>query len=114
MAVGKELEAEIEALRKKRDDVVRSHAIGLKAKLAIISPVDTGELRRSWNEPTPIPKGWRITNHAPHAVIIDGGRRTIKTKKGNPKTIGSEFLPKGYKPHVKQSNKELNEKLKKL
>lgn len=113
MGVGKQLEDEINEILKKRDKVIKEHVVGFYGILKDESPVDTGELKLSWNMPKRIPKGWRTTNHAPHAVIIDGGRRKVRTKLGNMKEIGSVDLPDGYAPLIEDSDKELNEKLKK-
>lgn len=109
--VGKQLEDEFKQLLTKRNEVIKSHVLDLKEELVAESPVDTGELRQSWNTPIQISKGWRITNHAPHAVIIDGGRRWEKTKLGNMKELGSVDLPDGYDPTVQASDKRLNAKL---
>lgn len=100
---------------KNRDEAVRTGVLELHNELQLVSPVDTGELRESWQPPKQVnPFTWEIRNPAPHAYIIDGGRRQVPTKLGNMKWIGSKKLPHGYQPTVLKYNDLINNLLRKI
>jgi hypothetical protein len=101
-----EIEKEFSNILKKRDVAVRRGALRLYDRLVFASPVDTGELKQSWQAPIQIVGGWQVYNIAPHAIIIDGGRRNL-----NGEVVGSEQLPLGFTPIVDEVGKELQEEL---
>ena len=76
MGFENDLKKEYEALLKKRNNVVRTGAISLQGDLVTNTPIDTGELRDSWQPPEKLGTlSWRIANIAPYAYIIDGNVR---------------------------------------
>ena len=114
MSFENDFKKEYEALLKKRNNVVRMGAISLKGDLQTNTPVDTGELRDSWQPPEKLGTlSWRIANIAPYAYIIDGGRRQVMMN-GKLKWIGSEQLPNGFSPIVKEFEKKLQKELDKI
>lgn len=108
MGVSDDIMREFEAIKEKRDSVVGSAAFNLQSDLVQASPVDTGELRQSWQPASPVTNGWEIRNIAPHALVIDGGRRVDP----DGKTRGSEQLPYGYQPIIEEADRELTKQLK--
>jgi hypothetical protein len=114
MSFSSELENEIAELARKRNTVLKKVATKLYTNLVEASPEDTGELKRGWQPPVEISTmTFLIANIAPHALIIDGGRRQIPFN-GKLKWIGSERLKQGYKPIVDRAEKTLNGELQKL
>lgn len=114
MAFSDDIRKEFEAIQKKRDVVVKTGAVSLFGDLQVNTPVDTGELRDSWQAPERItPLNWRISNIAPHAYVIDGGRRQAIVK-GTMKWIGSEQLPKGFQPIIDKFEPKLQRELDKI
>jgi len=111
MSFGDDIGREFEAINKKRDRIIKSAALNLHGDLVSASPVDSGELKQSWQLPRQISKTkWIITNIAPHAIIIDGGRRFVPTENGQ-KEIGSEQLSKGFSPIIEITEKALTRAL---
>lgn len=101
--------SEFEEIEKKKDDIVLSVAIELRAELVKSTPVDSGNLKASW---TPIKKtndGYIFSNTAIYATIIFDGRRTVRGK-----TYGSEQLPEGIAPLLEKYNGILQRKLKEI
>lgn len=114
MAFSDDLKKEFKAIQKKRDVVVKTGAVSLFGDLQVNSPVDTGELRDSWQPPERLGLlNWRISNIAPHAYVIDGGRRQAIVK-GTMKWIGSEQLPKGFQPIIDKFEPKLQRELDKI
>lgn len=114
MSFSSDLEKEIAELARKRNLVLKQTAVKLFGDLREGSPVDSGELRTSWQPPIEISTmTFMIANIAPHALIIDGGRRQVPFN-GGVKWIGSEQLPNGFKPIVDRAEQTLNRELKKL
>lgn len=114
MSFGDEIDKEFKALLKKRDRLVKSASLNLFNNLVKVSPSDTGELRKSWQLPERMGTlSWRITNIAPHAIIIDGGRREVVVN-GKMKEIGSKQLEDGFKPTVDETKKKLQKEFNKL
>lgn len=127
MSFEDQLKAEHAQIIAKRDDVVKTMAVQLFGDLQVVSPVGEnrpsrpwkrspnrmtksyqgGELRQSWQPPEKIIGGWKITNIAPHASTIDGGRRQIGGK-----WYGSEQLMNGFEPTVLEAERVLNQELK--
>ena len=86
---------------------------GVKA-LSAATPVDTGELRDSWQPPERLGLlNWRISNIAPHAYVIDGGRRQAMVN-GTIRWVGSEQLPKGFQPIIDEFEPKLQRELDKI
>jgi len=106
MTFEQQIEAEHKRIIKERDTVIKTMAVRLWEDLKVVSPVDSGELRNSWEAPKQIIGGWSISNFAPHAIVIDGGRRTEGGK-----TLGSEQLPDGYAPTVIRAETDMNKAL---
>ena len=114
MGFSDDLKKEFEAIQKKRDVVVKNGAVSLFGDLQVNTPVDTGELRDSWQAPERItPLNWRISNIAPYAYVIDGGRRQAVVN-GVTKWIGSEQLPNGFDPVIKAFEPKLQRELDKI
>jgi len=114
MSFGDDIGREFEAINKKRDRIIKSAALNLHGDLVSASPVALvkgGELKQSWQLPRQISRTkWIITNIAPHAIIIDGGRRFVPTANGQ-KEIGSEQLSKGFSPIIEITEKALTRAL---
>lgn len=106
MTFEQQIEAEHQRILKERDTVIKTMAVRLWEDLKVVSPVDSGELRRSWEPPQKIVGGWSISNFAPHAIVIDGGRRTE-----NGRTLGSENLRDGFEPTVRRAETDMNKAL---
>ena len=114
MGFSDDLKKEFEAIQKKRDVAVKTGAVSLFGDLQVHTPVDTGELRDSWQPPEKLGVlNWRISNIAPHAYVIDGGRRQA-TVGGTVKWVGSEQLPKGFQPIIDEFEPKLQRELDKI
>ena len=114
MGFSDDLKKEFEAIQKKRDVVVKTGAVSLFGDLQVSTPVDTGELRDSWQPPEKLGVlNWRISNIAPYAYVIDGGRRQASVN-GTVKWIGSEQLPNGFDPVIKAFEPKLQRELDKI
>lgn len=134
MAFSDDIKKEFAQILKKRDNVVKTGAVSLFGDLVENSPVGEnvpsrpwirnpnkmtksyqgGELRDSWQPPERLGLlNWRISNIAPHAYVIDGGRRQAIVK-GTMKWIGSEQLPKGFQPIVDKFEPKLQRELDKI
>ena len=108
--IGKEFE---EKALKRVEHTVKSASLNLQGDLVEASPVDTGELRISWQMPERLDRfKWKIANIAPHAEIIDGGRRMV-TVDGKQKEIGSHQLPYGFRPIIDETEQALQKEFKK-
>lgn len=105
-----QVKREFEKIASKKNDAIERNVIALQGELIESSPVDTGELKRSWQEPVREDNKWTISNIAPHAVTIDQGRRTAFIY-GTRTAIGSEQLPDGYTPIVKNRERKLQKDL---
>ncbi len=109
MSFQDDMKREMERISKERDDVLQSAALELYTAVVEASPVDTEELKSSWELPVKVdPNTYVIRNIAPHGIIIDGGRRVDS----DGVMRGSEQLPNGYGPIVKQFENRLNRMLK--
>ena len=106
MTFEQQIEAEHKRILKERDTVIKTMAVRLWGDLIEVSPLDTVELKGSWEPPKKIVGGWSISNYAPHVFIIDGGRRME-----NGKMYGSERLPDGYEPTVRRAETDMNKAL---
>ena len=123
MSLEEDIKKEYNKIQIKNGKVVASMAIELLGVLQEASPVGQypagsgrvgGELRRSWQSPVQLGRfSWRVSNVAPHAVIIDGGRREAVVN-GTARMIGSEQLPKGYDPIIKEFEKKLQQAVNKV
>lgn len=114
MSFSDQIGKEFDELREKRlDNAVKASALNLYGDLVKASPVDTGELRAGWQLPKQTGKRkWVIRNIAPHAYVIDGGRREIPFRDGV-KMVGSEQLPTGFRPVIEVTEKALQRKFNK-
>lgn len=108
MTFEQQIEAEHKRILAQRDEAVKEASLDMYSSVVEASPVDSGELRTSWQTPEKIPDGYIVSNIAPHAYIIDGGRRLD----GDGVVRGSEQLPDGYKPIIKEVEARLNKRLK--
>lgn len=114
MGFSDDINKEFAQILKKRDNVVKTGAVSLFGDLEENTPVDTGELRDSWQAPEKLGLlNWRISNIAPYAYIIDGGRRQAVVN-GVTKWIGSEQLPNGFDPVIKAFEPKLQRELDKI
>jgi len=114
MGFGDDIGKEFAKIEKKRDHLIKSATVNLRSDLIEVSPEDQGELKASWEQPKQIGKyKWVITNIAPHALIIDDGRRPVHIN-GKDKWVGSERLPYGYSPTIEITEKALDKEFKKL
>ena len=114
MSLEEDIKKEYNKIQTKNGKVVASMVINLAGVLMEASPVDSGELRLSWLPPQKLGLfSWRISNVAPHAIIIDGGRREAVVN-GTARMIGSEQLPKGYDPIVEAFEKKLQQAVNKV
>ena len=135
MGFSDDLKKEFEAIQKKRDVVVKTGAVSLFGDLQECTPVaenvpsrpwlrnpnkktksyQGGQLRDSWQPPERLGLlNWRISNIAPYAYVIDGGRRQIVTKKGTAKWVGSEQLPNGFDSVIQAFEPKLQRELDKI
>ena len=79
-----------------------------------MSRESTGELRDSWQPPERLGLlNWRISNIAPYAEIIDGGRREAMVN-GTIRWVGSEQLPKGFQLIIDEFEPKLQRELDKI
>ena len=122
MSFGDEIGKEFEKINKKRDRVIKSATVNLAGDLIEGTPVGNpdnwkvprapkgytgGELKHSWQPPKQLGRAkYVITNIAPHALVIDGGRREVPTANGL-KEIGSKQLVDGFKPIIKKTEKKI-------
>lgn len=116
MSFGSDLGKEFDKIKEiKLDRSIRSTIVNLRSDLIEASPVDSGELRTSWEQPEQVGRyKWVIRNIAPHALIIDGGRREVPLKNGGGnKMVGSEQLPTGFGDIVDENKKQLQKVLNK-
>lgn len=110
MSFSSDMDKEIAIKYKDIDNILASAAFELKKALEESSPVDSGELSKSWQEPEKeSDMVYTVKNIAPHGIIIDGGRRLV----GN-KMQGSEQLPFGYTPIVQKVESKINRKLRSM
>lgn len=112
MSFSDQIGKEFDELREKRlDHTVKSATVNLYSDLVKASPVDTGELKASWQTPEQMGKRkFVIRNIAPHAQIIDGGYRKVPTQDGGEKSVGSRELKNGFGPIIEQTEKALQRK----
>lgn len=114
MGFGDDIGKEFEKIEKKRDHLIKSAVVNLRSDLIEVSPEDKGELKASWEQPKEVGKGkWIITNIAPHAQVIDDGRRQVPIN-GVERWVGSERLPHGFSPTIEVTEKALAKEFKKL
>lgn len=115
MAFEDEFNKELEEILNKQNEVLSASAIELRNSLIRATPVDTGSLRANWQQPKKLSKyKFRIYNNSEYASVIDGGRRQIQTKNGTPKMIGSEQLPNGFMPIIRNHEKKLQNQLNRI
>lgn len=114
MGFSDDIKKEFDTIQKKRELAVKTGAVSLFGDLQVNTPVDTGELRDSWQPPQKLGVlNWRISNIAPYAYVIDGGRRQASIN-GTVKWIGSEQLPNGFDPVIKAFEPKLQRELDKI
>jgi len=113
MSFGDDIGKEFGKIDKNADTLIRSAVVNLQGDLVEASPVDSGELRLSWEQPKKSGNAWVITNIAPHAIVIDGGRREIPIN-GKAVWVGSEQLPDGFAPIVDATKRELQKRFNRL
>ena len=114
VAFSDDINKEFAAILKKRDRVVKTGAVSLFGDLQVSTPVDSGDLRRDWQNPEKISiANWRISNISPYAEIIDGGRREAMVN-GTIRWVGSEQLPKGFQPIIDEFEPKLQRELDKI
>ncbi len=116
MSFGDEIGKEFGKIDKKADTLIRSAVVNLRSDLVESSPVAEvkgGELKASWEQPKKSGNAWVITNIAPHAVVIDGGRREIPIN-GKAVWVGSEQLLYGFAPIIAVTEKQLKKRFSKL
>lgn len=103
MSFGDDLKAEYKEIERKFDHSVRSGVFELKSRVIEASPVDTGDLKRSFTPPRKIAKySWIATSsNLIYAPIIGRGRRQVFVN-GALKFVGSNKLPYGYEPIVRE------------
>lgn len=111
MSFKDDLTNEFNAILKQRDSVVKTYAENMYSAVYDVTPKDTGDLQRGWQNPVRIPNGWAIRNAINYAYIIDGGRRQVPIN-GGMKWVGSEQLPDGWDETVRTVEKSLNQALK--
>ncbi len=114
MSFGSDIGKEFDKVKEARlDHTLRSAVVNLYSDLVESSPVDSGELKASWQPPKEVGKRrYVIRNIAPHAYVIDGGRRPVQIR-GNEVMVGSDQLPKGFSPIVEITEKALQRKFNK-
>lgn len=108
MSFGDDIGKEFDHLKEVRlDRTVKSAVLNLRSDLIEASPVDTGELKGSWEQPEQISKRkWVIRNIAPHASVINDGLRKIPVN-GKEREVGSPQLPYGFGPVIEITEKAL-------
>ena len=114
MGFSDDIDNEFNAILSARDKLATSSALNLHSDLVEASPVDEGELRASWQLPKKTGlRSWIISNTAPHAIPIDGGRREVIVN-GTSRMIGSDQLKDGFDPIVRITEKQIQKDLNKL
>ena len=73
-----------------------------------ITPVETGQLKTSWDL-TPQGEGWRLSNNMEYASVIFEGRRLVAGK-----MYGSIQLPAGLDPVIAKYNKILEREFERI
>lgn len=111
MGFGSDIGKEFDKVRELRlDHTVKSAVVNLRSELIESSPVDTGELKGSWEQPIQTgPRKWVVRNIAPHAVVINDGLRRVPVN-GVHKEVGSAQLPYGFGPIIDRTKKELQKR----
>lgn len=111
MGFGDDIGKEFNKVREARLDLtVKSAVVNLYSDLVEASPVDTGELKASWQPPEQVGKRkWVVRNIAPHATVIDDGLRKVPVN-GKQKEVGSPQLPYGFSPIIEITEKELQKR----
>ena len=114
MGFGDEIGKEFDKVRElKLDRVVKSATVNLRSDLIEASPVDTGELKGSWEQPIQTGKiKWVIRNIAPHATVINDGLRVMTVNDKN-REVGSPQLPYGFSPVIEITEKALQKEFNK-
>jgi hypothetical protein len=98
-----EIKAEIDKLKKELFEEFGDEVEKLQDELKIMTPVDTGFLVDSWNEPKYKGNGvYQLSNYANYAEQI----LMIGLQNGK----GSRKLPQGVLPHVRMWADKLNSK----
>ena len=87
------------------DVVIAEVAANLLAELIKRTPVDTGELKATWDM-RPILDGWLLTNNMNYASFIFNGIRVVDGK-----TLGSLQMPDGVYPIIQKYNLEVQRRL---
>jgi hypothetical protein len=108
MSVGKEFDAELDAILRKRDGIAKAEAIEMHSDVVQATPVDTGHLKGSWEWVTGRYKYITQTN-VEYAPTIDGGRRMVDGK-----WQGSEQLPHGWQPIIKRHRENIKKLLRRI
>lgn len=110
MTFEQQIEAEHKRILAQRDNAVEEASLDMYSSVVKASPVDSGELRDGWELPKKIADGYIVSNIAPHAYVIDGGRRLY----ADGVVRGSEQLPDGYAPIIKEVEERLNKRIKEI
>jgi hypothetical protein len=98
------ISSEINELRKNLMDKFKNSVFQLQSELETMTPVDTGFLRSSWNEPIQTSNySFHLSNDASYAYYLLVLGRHFD---GN-KFVGSNQLPDGVLPHIRNWAKEI-------
>lgn len=110
MSFLKQVNSAITKIEARIDGNVGKIAADLHSRIVAKTPVDSGELRRSWVM-TKIPKGYSISTGVPYAPVVEYGLYPNPPKSGKGKTEGgySKQAPQGM---VRTSIKEVANKWK--
>lgn len=98
MGIKERIEAAKKEILLEIEGDVRKAALSLKSKIEQKVPVDSGELKESWNLIEESPYSFQVVSDAPHAKVIEYGLYPNPPKKGTGKTVNgfSTQAPKGY------------------
>lgn len=103
------LSNEFDSLISDSEFIIAEVVADLYAELIKRTPVDTGQLKASWNLDKLSDGSWLLSSNLQYADIIFRGRRMIMGKQ-----VGSLQLPDGVYPIIASFNSELENRLKGL
>lgn len=102
------LSSEFNQMIDKSDVIIAEMAANLLAELIKRTPVDSGQLKASWDI-IKVNSGFLLNNNMNYASFIFNGRRLVMGK-----MLGSAQMPDGVYPLIQNFNNELNKRLKEL
>lgn len=96
MGFFEDFDREFDQVLDERNRIAKTMAVELHRAIIMETPVDTGDLKKSWTFSVVRPTRFRSETNVEYAPEIDAGRRQVAGR-----WYGSAQLPKGYEPLIR-------------